>query len=311
MPLPNQLPKLKFEGVDDTFQKWLDQLADAVNTHSGYLGNNKVTGHLDLNGFQIKNLGAPTEETDALSSAVAKASYSAPVLKAQLEAGGSSPLSTYRQLGSKSQRDSVSSYLNDLMSSVPNANQILPTFQNVGGGIQVSIPAAPFQFADGYQVLLQARTDILSLPTTFPISSISVTANQVTVNLGSPTGIMIGGSFTIVGVTPVQFNGSFVANNSSGGGTTIGYQDNIGTGTGSGGSLDLNDTYYYYVRKRSTLVQLFGPVSGDTAANRLKVSQDGNQIVAVVVLTATGGQDGASGGGGTPITGSPTAGVFF
>ena len=92
---------------------------------------------------------------------------------------------------------------------------------------------------------------------------------------------------------------------------TFTYQEDLGTVSGSGGKVELNNCYYYAVAKRSSVVALDGPFNGDTAQNRLKVSSDGSQIVAVVVLTNSGTQVSSSGGGGSAIVGSPTAGAFF
>lgn len=311
MPVPNQVPKLKLFD-DPVTQQHYDQLIDTVNTLAGYNGEIGLSDHINLQGKRIINLGSPVEPTDALSSSVAQSTYSASVLRPQLESNGSSPLKTQRRLNDPNQREQMSSYMNDLMSAVPNANGIYPNFSAASGGIvTVSVPASLFQFADGSSLLLQARVDMLSVPTSFAISSISVTSNLVTVVAASPTGLVSGNLMTITGVTPSQFNGAFPIISSTGGGLTLTYQDNIGTGSGSGGSIELNNVYYYAVKKRENTITLFGPFNGDTLQNRLQVNFDSFQIVAVIVLTASGGQLAQSGGGGSPIVGSPTAGSFF
>ena len=309
MPLPNQLPKLNFD-VDPVFQQWLNQVCDTVNTHSGYLGPIQVANHLDMGGFRVTGVGAPVDPTDAIASAVAEGKYSATALKPQLESGSKSPLSTYRIINSSTQREAQSSWLNDLMSPVPSATGILPQPVNVMGGVQVTIPSEPFKFADRSTITLIGRTDILSSPTTFSITSISVSGNVVTVETSAPTGLTVGAGFTVFGVSPPQFNGSYTV------ATVIDpthftYQDDIGTGSGSGGQIDLNNVYYYAARKRSNTLHLLGPYSGDTARNRLNAGYDGNQIVAVVTLIGSGALLSSTGGGGSPITGSPAAGVFF
>ena len=306
----NQLSKPVFPEFSSEAQQWLSQLADTVNSIQGYNGVIKLNNHVDLGGSQLKNVGAPTEPTDALTSGLAEASYSASVLAPKLESTGSQPLKTVRRLSDPNQREGVSSFLNDLMSTPPNANAIIPLTSSAEGGIQVVIPSSPFTFADGSTLLLQSRTDILSLPTSYSISSISCVGNLVTVVTTAPTGLTIGQAMTVTGVSPAGFNGSFPITGTALG-NTLYYQDDLGTVGGSGGSVELNNVWYYTVKKRSTLVNLFGPVNGDTASNRLQVNQDGNQIVAVVVLTASGSQVASSGGGGSVIVGSPTAGVFF
>lgn len=310
MPQPNQVPKLQFPDMPSDFQQHYQQLIDTVNTLSGYNGTVQLSNHLDLSGNRVMNIGAPVEENDALSSGVAKGSYSAPVLGPQLESNGTAPLKTLRQINNGSQREQQSSFLNDLMSSVPSANGIFPVATTVGGGVQVVVPPSLFTFADGSSIMLMTRTDILSLPASFTITSITVTGNVVTVVTSTPTGLAAGGAMTISGVTPSQFNGSFTVTSIISA-TSFTYQDDIGTGSGSGGSVDLNNVYYYAVKKRSPMVHLLGPYSGDTAANRLNANYDGLQIVAVVVITSGGSLVASTGGGGSPIIGSATAGVFF
>ena len=307
----NQLSKPVFPEFSPEAQQWMSQLADTVNSLAGFNGVIKLNNHVDLGGSQLKNVGAPTAPTDALTSGLAEASYSASVLAPKLESTGSQPLKTVRRLSDPNQREGVSSFLNDLMSTPPNANAIIPLTSNVSGGVQIVIPSSPFTFADGSTLLLQSRTDtILSLPTSYSISSISCVGNLVTLQTTVPTGLTIGQVMTVTGVSPVGFNGAYPITGTAIG-NTLYYQDDLGTVGGSGGSVEINNVYYYAVKKRSTLVNLFGPFNGDTASNRLQVNQDGNQIVAVVVLTASGSQVASSGGGGSVIVGSPTAGVFF
>lgn len=306
----NQLNKPVFPEFSSEAQQWLSQLADTVNSLQGYNGVIKLNNHVDLGGSQLKNVGAPTAPTDALTSGLAEASYSASALAPNFESTGKNSLKTMRQINSPVQRESNSSWLNDLMSTPPNANAIIPLTSNAMGGVQVVIPASPFTFADGSTLLLQSRTDLLSLPTSYTIASISCAENLVTLSTTAPTGLTAGQVMTVTRVNPAGFNGSYPVTGTAAG-NILYYQDDLGTVSGSGGSIELNNVWYYAVKKRSTLVNLFGPFNGDTASNRLQVNQDGNQIVAVVVLTASGSQVASSGGGGSVIVGSPTAGCFF
>lgn len=310
MPLPNKLPKLNFDGVDPVFQQWLNQLTDAVNTHSGYNGVIQLADHLDLNGNRIQNLGEPVSESDAIAIGVAQKKYSAAALKPQLEAGSAQPLSTYRQVNNPAQREQVSSFLNDLMSTPPSANNIQPTVTNLVGSVQVSIPASIFRFADGSTLSLTARTDILSLPTSYAITGLSVSAGVVTVNCAA-SGLVAGEIATIVPGTNATFAGTFALTSSSGGGSVLEYQSGSASGTDSSGSVEINGVYYYSITRRRNYLRLSGPYSADTGQNRLDVNVDGYQIVAVVTVTSSGAQIALSGGGGTPIVGSPTAGTFF
>jgi hypothetical protein len=391
---PNQIPKLDFSELGAAFNQHYSNMIDRVNSMMGWNGTIQVADHLDLGGKRIMNVGAPVEPADALSSAVAQKNYSASALKPQLQSGGSQSLDTYRQMNNSSQREQSSSFLNDLMSSPPNANAIVPltsasltagfiTSSTLGfagtsgytthtglptttsgsgtgatsnivasggmvtsgsaaggvnysvgdkvfptqagssadayflvvavtntGNVSVTIPASLFTFADGSSVSLMSRTDLLPLPNSYGISSISSVGNVVTVVTYSPTGLSAGQSMTISGVTPSSFNGSFPT-------TSVTppyqftYQEDLGTVSGSGGTVDLHNCYYYAVQKRQNFVTLLGPFNGDTAENRLNANFDGYQIVAVVVLTNSGGNVASSGGGGSVIVGSPTAGAFF
>lgn len=309
---------MNFDGIDPTFQKWLDQVADTVNTHSGYNGTVQLADHLDLGGNRIMNIGAPAAPTDAITSGIAEGKYSAKTLKPQLQSGGSQPLDTYRMLNSGSQRESVSSFLNDLPSSVPNANAIFPTLTTSGGSVQVVIPASLFTFSDGSSILLNGRTDLLTLPMQYALTSISVASGVVTAVFsytGTPPSIAAGNAGTISGVSPSAYNGTFtlisVVINTGAMTVTIEYQDPSAGGAATGGFFQLNPVWYYAAKKRSADIYLLGPYATDSAQNRLNVNMDGYQIVAVVVITNSGGQVSQSGGGGSPIVGSPTAGAFF
>lgn len=311
MPLPNQLPKLNFEGIDPVMQQWLNQLTDTVNTHSGYNGPVKIADHLDLGGNRVINIGPPVAATDALPSGVAEETYSAAALKPQLSPSGSQPMPGYRQMNNQSQREQVSSYLNDLMSSVPSANTLFPTITNVMGGVSVSVPSSFFTFADGSTVLLDGRTDLLSLPAQFAITNVTVAGGVVTITTATPSGLVAGQVATISGVVPAVYNGTFQLTSATPP-FTLTYNNSGASGAYvSGGFVQTNGVYYYTVRKRSTAIILLGPFGADTAENRLQANFDSFQIVAVVVITADGGQVEQTGGGGSPIVGSPAGGAFF
>ena len=296
--------------MDATFAQHYSQVIDALNHLLGHAGVIEVGNHLSLGGNRIQDLGEPVNATDAVSSASAQKKYSPGALKPSFEAGGDTPFSSYRQINNRQQREQGSSFLNDLMSTPPSANAIHPIITNGVGSVTVDIPASVFTFADGSNLLLQARTDILNLPAQFAISSISASGEVVSV-VAAATGLSAGEVATIVGVTPSDFDGTFTLISSSGGGANLEYQDNIPDGAGSGGFVQENGVYYYSVGKRSNVIRLNGPFAGDTLQNRLQVSDDGYQIVAVIVITNSGGQMSQSGGGGSPITGSPTAGSLF
>jgi hypothetical protein len=306
----NQVPKLSLSNMDAVFVQNYSQLVDAVNGLLGFNGEIPVQNHINMNGNRLMNVAAPAAADDAITQSVADQSYSASALQPKLQSGGSNPLTTYRILNSGSQREAQSSFLNDLFSSVPNANAIFPMVTNGSGDVTVSIPASLLTFADGSSVMLQARTDILSVPAQYAISAISCTGNVVSVTCAA-SGLVAGQVATITGVTPSSFNGTFVLTSSTGGGANLQYQLDLGTVTGSGGDVQKNGVYFYTAAKRSTALKLLGPYAADTQNNRLGANHDGYQIVAVVVITASGIGITNSGGGLTPIGGTPTAGSFF
>ena len=310
MAQQNALPKAIFPELSPQLQLFLSQLTDTVNSLSGYNGVIKLNNHIDMAGSRIQNVGDPVNPTDAIAHVFAEKNYSAPALRPKLESTGAVPLKSVRRIADKNQREPTSSFLNDLMSTPPSANNIVPLTSTGGGGVTVIIPASPFTFADDSSIILESRTDLLPLPAAFTIVSISCVGNLVTVQTSAPTGLTVGSSFTVTGVSPASFNGSFIVNSVINP-TTFTYQLDIGTVSGSGGHIELNNVWYYAVHKRDPFVALFGPQSGDTAQNRLTVNHDGFVIAAVVVVTNSGSNVSSSGGGGSAIVGSPTAGAFF
>jgi hypothetical protein len=311
VPPPNQLGKFNFSSLQPDEQKQMDQIVDTINAHSGYNGPIQPANHIDMGGARITGIGAPQTPTDAIPSGVAASTYSASALKPQISPGGPQSMPGYRQLNSSSQREQSSSWLNDLPSAVPNASQVFPTVTSSGGGVLVSIPAALFTYADGSTTMLNARTDLLSLPAQYAISSITLSGITVTITTTTASGLVAGQIATLVGVDPANYNGTFVLTGATAPYTLVLQNPSASGSYVSGGYVQTNAVYYYAVAKRSQNIILFGAYTADTASNRLQVNKDGLQIVAVVTLTNSGGQVSSSGGGGTPITGSPTAGSFF
>jgi hypothetical protein len=311
MPTPNQVPKLQFPEMDPVFQQHYSQLIDTVNTLAGFNGEIGLNNHINLNGKRITGLGPPVAATDALASGIAEGKYSAAALKPSFEAGGSSAFSSYRQMNNQTQREQVSSYLTDLMSTPPSANSILPVFTNVSGGVQVYLPASIFKFADGSIQQLQSFTDNVPLGQSFTISSMSATGNIVTVNLSGPTGLVMGDYMNVAGVSPAVYNGSYPILSSTGGGATLTYENDSASGSPSGGTVSTGNIVYYGARKRSSAIYRIGSFSSDTQQQRLVINGDGFGIVAVVSISAQGATNSQSGAGATPIIGTPSAGSFF
>lgn len=305
------MPKLDFSELGDIFNQHYTNLIDRVNDLLGHNGVIELANHISMNGNRIQNVGDPVLETDAVPTSFANKNYSAAALNPKMKPGGPNQFPGYRQMNNATQRESVSSWLNDLMSTPPSANGIIPTLTNVGGGVQVNIPSSTLKFADGTIQQLQSFTDNVPFATSFTISTITASGGIVTVVLTAPSGLVGGGYITLDGVTPDAFNGNFQILNSSGGGATLTYENPAAGGSGSGGTVSTGNIVYYAARKRDTSIFRLGSFTADTAQQRLKINNDGFQIVAVVSINSSGASQSQSGGGGTPLIGTPTAGAFF
>ena len=307
MAKPNQVPKLQFPTMDPVFQQHYQQLIDTVNTLCGHNGTIQLANHLDLDGNKVMNIGAPEAPTDALSSGVALKSYSATALKPQLESTGPTPLTTYRQLNSTSQREVASSYLNALLSTAPRSNTINPIFS--GSSNVVTIPASIFKFADGSSVSYPARTDTLPLPASYSITSWSVTSGVADVVLGStPSPPLVLGGYVGISGTGAIDGIAQITNIIS---PTEFQFNTTGTGSGVSGNVAVGGTYYYYVQLGVPRIQLVAvPTGVDTPFQRLSVSGDNKQLVAVLQTGSGGVVSIGTAGGGTP-TNTANAGSTF
>ncbi len=307
MAKPNQVPKLQFPTMDPVFQQHYQQLIDTVNTLCGHNGTIQLANHLDLDGNKVMNIGAPEGPTDALSSGVAQKSYSAAALKPQLESTGPTPLTTYRQLNSTSQREVASSYLNALLSTAPRSNTINPIFS--GSSNVVTIPASIFKFADASSVSYPARTDTLPLPASYSITSWSVTSGVADVVLGStPSPPLVLGGYVGISGTGAIDGIAQITNIIS---PTEFQFNTTGTGSGVSGHVAVGGTYYYYVQLGVPRIQLVAvPTGVDTPFQRLSVSGDNKQLVAVLQTGSGGVVSIGTAGGGTP-TNTANAGSTF
>ncbi len=175
----------------------------------------------------------------------------------------------------------------------------------------VSIPSAAFAYADGSSTMLNGRTDLLSLPGQYAISNVTLSAGTMTITTTTASGLTAGEIATLVGIDPASYNGIFQLTGATPPYTLVCHNPSASGAYVSGGFVQISSVYYYGVAKRSQNIILFGPFNADSASNRLQVNGDGFQIVAVITLTNSGGQVSSSGGGGTPIVGSPTGGCFF
>ena len=143
----------------------LQQHAQLINQSIGAAGPTVMTNHLDLNGFRILNLGAPASPTDALSHAFAETQYAANVLAPKLEAGGSAPLQSYRRLSDTNQRESSSTFLNDITNTAPTANtSTISAGSPSGGYVSVTVSSGVFSRVDGTVTSYAGLTESLPVP---------------------------------------------------------------------------------------------------------------------------------------------------
>jgi hypothetical protein len=311
MPKSPKLGKITFSSLSLPEQIQMSNLQDAVNILGGHSGEVELSDHLNLGGNKITNVAAPAAENDVLTSGAAEAKYSATALKPQLQAGGKVPLDTYRMLNSSTQREKASSWLNDLLSTPPNSNNINPIVSSGGGSTTVTIPASIIQMGDGSKRHLSSRTDTLTNPTSYSITSFTIASGVATVVLSSTpspaltstTVVYISGTGQIDGTFPIA---SIVSP------TT--FTINVSSGvSGTGGTVATGGTYYYYLNKSFQKVMLSVlPSSSDTPFNRLGISGDGYQLLAVVSINSSGTVQVGTAGGGTPtVTTTANAGSRF
>jgi hypothetical protein len=310
----NKLQRRIFSSQDfqnpDQFNREFGALVDKVNGLAGHDGPVKLASHLDMSDNTIQNVKPGGTPNEVVTSATGDKAYGAATIRQQLEGSGKQSLKSMRRLNDNNQREQSSTFLTDLMSTTPNANTAQVFYVNGGSTTQVTVPATVLGFSDGSQVNLASRTDVLANPTVITIVSITVTGTTATVTTATPHGLIAGEVAFIDGVTPSSFNGAFAVTGVSST-TVFTYEIVTGAPSGSGGTVSLGGVYYYYATKQSKTMALIGPFSADTPQNRLNANTDTKQIVAVAVLSSSGGVNGQSGGGGTPTIGAVNSGSFF
>jgi hypothetical protein len=310
MPTPNELPQIPpIPDMDAVFQQHYNQLTNTVNHLLGYRGPIQVANHLDMSGKRVMNVGPATDPTDAVSSAYAETKYSAKALVPQIESNGTVPLKGYKQLNSGTQREQVSSYMNDLISATENANNIDPIISG-SGPFDITIPASKFQFADGSTRSFPSRTDSVTAPSSYTIAAWSISGGVATVILSVPAIPALTASTVVyISGTGGVIDGSqkISAVLSS---TAFQFQTNA-TGSGSSGTVSTGGVIYYYITKKSPIILMQQvATSADTPYNRLPISSDQQQLIAVVSISSSGNVQTSTAGGGTP-TNAANGGSFF
>lgn len=295
--------------MDPHLAQHYQQLTDTVNSLLGYNGEIPLQGHLNLNGNRIMNVGAPQESSDAISQTVANNAYSAAALRPQLEANGSNPLQSVRRINDSTQREQVSTWLNQVMSTPPNASTAQVAFDNSGGGTVITINATNLTRADGSLQPIAGYNHAVSRPTAYTIVSITRVSGVVTATFAAGPAISAGQTVGIDSVTDSTFDGSFVVTGAVG--LTLTWNQGLADASSSGGTASQGGVFYFYAKPGNPVLFVAGAFSADSPQNRIEASNDGKQIIAVAVVTSSGGQNSQSGGGGTPTTGAVNAGSFF
>ncbi len=302
------LARRTFPELSPELNQWLSTVTDSLNSIAGYNGPAYVNDHLSIEGNRLMNVGTPVSSTDAISSGHAESKYSASSLQPQLEIGGSAPLNSYRVLNSRAQQEQYSSHLNSLMSAVGNANTIVPTVSTSGGSSTITIPASIFQYSDGSKKYFPGRSDTVSNPASFTISTWSVTAGVATVNTTATNTVALNGSVTITGSGGIDGTWPVVGVAS---GTQFTISVPFGNNTGLGGTVATGSVFYYTAIRNNPILQINSvPSTSDTPYNRLPISNDQKQLVCIVTLNSSGSVSGGSAGGGTP-TNAANGGSFF
>lgn len=310
MAAPNELPLIPTPKMDAVFSQHYRQLTQFVNYLAGYSGPVSVSNDLDLGGNRITNVSAAQSATDVVTKAVADANYSATALKPQLEANGTNPMVTYKQLNSGTQREQVSSFLNDLISTPPNANNIDPQVSG-SGPFMITIPASKFTFADGSSRSFPSRTDSVLAPATYSISSWAISSGVASVSLSStPSSPLSASTLVYISGTGGILDGTQLITNIV---SATEFQFNTAnSGSGSSGTVSTGGTFYYYITKKYPVILMASLASAsDTPFNRLMVSSDGQQLIAVVSINSSGVVQAETAGGGTPSNNTANAGSFF
>ena len=292
--------------LNNEFQNIIQKL----NSLIGAAGTVSINSHLDLTGNSIRNVAPPELPGDVVNLGHANENYSAPALAPQLEATGSSPLSTYRQLNNPNQRELSTSHLNALGNTAPQTNNSDIAFGAPSGGfIPVTISSGVQERADGSSLPYAQLNDSVAVPTTFNINTISRTSNVVTGNTTGVNTLQTGNTVAIAGVGDSSYNGTFVLTFVGIGGSPPGpvFQFNQAgaNSSSSGGTISLFGVYYYVMDPAVGKVYHVGPFAADTSQNRINATADGLAMIAVAVVTGSGGDTTNSAAGAT----SPVANI--
>lgn len=267
----------------------LTNFTQSINYLMGHAGTIRPNSAIDMGGNKISGVGDATGAGDVVSQAFAESKYSAAALKPSLEALGNSIMQTYRQLSNPKQREKYSSFLNQILNTAPTANTSIITGSPISGGtVNVTVSGGNHLRVDGSVVPYSSRTDTLSLPTSWAITSLVRSGGVVTATTSVPNTLNVNEGFSIVSAADPTFNGVFVVGTIVTPGSVFTYTQGGPNATTNSGDVSLGGVYYYYIAHGMDKLLLVGGFPSDTWENRLQASFDGNTIVAVATINSTG-----------------------
>ncbi len=282
------------EGVNNLSQ-YLSILTQRVNAIGPSTGSAAEFPHgIDLHGAHATNVGGIGKEHTAITFARAQELYSAKALSKQLEAGQPHALKSVRRINDPNQKENYSAFLEGTLNTSPTTNTATIT----GSGSTVTVSAGYHLLVSGNVQSFSARTDTVSLPSSFAIVSLTRTSGVVTCVTSSASGYTAGSVVNVDSASDSSFDGSFVLVSASG--TTLTWKQVAPDSTAIGGTASQSGIYYYRLNRNAKTLSLFGPYSTDSQENRLEVNKDGGVLIAVAVFTGGGFDPTQSSAGSTP-----------
>ncbi len=287
--LPIKAPIFKLSDLQSDglamLNQWFTTIAQALNAQAGHAGPVTFNDDVNLNGNKITNVGAPLTPSDVITLDYANENLGASAIQPQLEATSQSPLQTYRQLNSKVQRENYSSFLNGVLNTAPTANTATLSAITSGGSTEVTISGGFHQRVDGSQVPFASRTDTVTNPAFFTISSLTRSGGIVTAVLTSSFTGGVGSQIGVVAAANSSWIGVFIVLTVAG--STITYAQLGPNDSESGGIITILKTYYYTISRGQNTLGLMS-AGADTWSDRVPPSLDGTTIIGVVVVNSQG-----------------------
>lgn len=302
-PLPIQASQIKLEDLQQPGVPFLNQLLaqhqNVINYLLGAAGKTILPSGIDVAGATVSGVGAPQSPTDAVSKAHAEANYSAAAIAPQLESGGKFSLKTVRNLNSKAQSESNTTYLNRISNTTPTCNtSTISATAPSGGSIDITITSGFHKFPDGSIITYGQFTDTVSVSGAQAITSMTRVSGLVTAT-GTFTGLTVGESVNESGASDSTFDGTFILLSVSG--TTLTWsQAGQPDSTATGGQVSTLGVYHFFLRNPSHQLAVSGPFSTDAQLNRLEANIDQQVLIAVATVDGGGLVLNQSAAGATP-----------